>query len=147
LDLRAVLGYDVKLMAPDGIYEQAILDDAGEAAEGAYVTFGGVPPRKLTGKGAEWYQTYKQKFNSEPEAYAAYGYDAMKVALEAIRRAGVKDRAAIRDAVLATRDFEGVLGTWSFDENGDTTLTTMSGRQIKDGKFDDANAVLIEATS
>jgi branched-chain amino acid transport system substrate-binding protein len=144
-DLRAVLGNTVKFMGPDGIYEQAFLDDAGDAAEGAYITFGGVAAKKLTGKGAQWYQNYKAKFNSEPEAYAAYGYESMKVALDAIQRAGRKDRAAIRDAVFATRDYDGVLGRWSFDQNGDTTLTTMSGRQVKGGKFDDDNAVTLEA--
>jgi branched-chain amino acid transport system substrate-binding protein len=144
-DLRAVLGNDIKIMGPDGIYEQAFIDDAGDASEGTYVTFGGVPPSKLTGKGAEWYAAYKAKFNGEPEAYAAYGYEAMKVALDALGRAGKKDREAIRAAVFATKNYAGVLGNWSFDANGDTTLTTMSGRQVKDGKFDDANAVTLQA--
>jgi branched-chain amino acid transport system substrate-binding protein len=144
-DIRAVMGNNVKFMGPDGIYEQAFLDDAGDAAEGALITFGGVPPSKLTGKGAEWYQNYKRKFNAEPEAYAAYGYEAMKVALDGIQRAGVKDRTKIRDAIMATSDYDGVLGKWSFDRNGDTTLSAMSGRQVKGGKFDDANAVILEA--
>jgi len=144
-DLRAVLGANVLLMGPDGIYEQAFLDDAGEAAEGMYITFGGVAPSKLTGKGAAWYGAYKARFGSEPEAYASYGYEAAKVALDAIERAGAKDRAAIRDAVFATRDFDGVLGVWSLDQNGDTTLTNMSGRQVVGGKFDDDNAVVLSA--
>lgn len=143
-DLRSTLGGSVRLMGPDGIYEQAFIDAAGQAAENAYITFGGVPASKLTGKGAEWYQAYKQQFNAEPEAYASYGYEAAKVALAAIQRAGRKDRAAIRDAVFQTRDYQGVLGTWSFQPTGDTTLTTMTGRQVKNGKFDDANAVLLE---
>ena len=50
-DLRATLGNDVKLMGPDGIFEQAFIDAAGPAAEGTYITFGGVPPSKLTGAG------------------------------------------------------------------------------------------------
>ncbi len=135
-DLRATLGPSVKLMGPDGIFEEAFLKDAGEAAEGTYVTFGGLPPDKLTGKGADWYRKYKDKFKSEPEAYTAYGYEACQVAVAAIERAGKKDRAAIRDAVFATKDFDGVLGKWSFDQNGDTTLTTMSGQQVKNGKFE-----------
>jgi len=44
------------------------------------------------------------------------------------------DRAAIRDAVMSTKDFKATR-TWSFDANGDTTLTTMSGNTIKDGKW------------
>jgi branched-chain amino acid transport system substrate-binding protein len=144
-DIRAVVGDQVKLMGPDGLYQQAFLDDAGAAANGAFITFGAVAPSKLTGKGAEWYRSYKARFNAEPEVYAAYGYEATRVALDAIKRAGKKDRNAIREAVLATRDYEGVLGRWSFDQNGDTTLTTISGREVKDRKFDDANAVTLEA--
>ena len=144
-DLRAVLGNSVKFMGPDGIYEQAFLDDAGDAADGSYITFGGVPPSKLAGKGGEWYQSYKRRFNAEPEAYAAYAYESIKVAFDAIQKAGAKDRAKIRDAVFATKDYDGVLGKWSFDQNGDTSLTQMSGRQVKGGKFDDANAVTLEA--
>jgi hypothetical protein len=69
----------------------------------------------------------------------------MQVALAAIQRAGRKDRAAIRDAVFATQNYDGVLGAWSFDQNGDTTLTAMSGRQVVAGRFDEAHAVVLAA--
>jgi branched-chain amino acid transport system substrate-binding protein len=144
-DLRSVLGNDIKLMGPDGIYEQAFIDDAGDASEGTYVTFGGVGASKLTGKGADWYAAYKAKFNGEPEGYASYGYESAKVALNAIAQAGTKDREAIRAAVFATSNYDGVLGNWSFDANGDTSLTTMSGRQVVNGKFDEDNSVVLQA--
>jgi branched-chain amino acid transport system substrate-binding protein len=143
-DLKAAMP-DVKIMGPDGIYEKAFIDAGGAAAEGTYITFGGVPAPKLTGKGADWYRKYKDQFKAEPEAYASYGYEAARVALDAIQRAGKADRAAIRDALFATKDYDGVLGKWSFDRNGDTTLTQMSGRQVKGGKFDDENAVVLKA--
>ncbi len=129
----------VKIMGPDGIFETEFINAAGkDAAEGVYVTFGGVPPDKLTGDGKTWYEAYKKKFNAEPEAYAAYGYDAAKILIAAINKscATPTDRKAIRDAVFATKDYKGVLGTYSFDENGDTTLTDMSGQQVKSGKFE-----------
>jgi branched-chain amino acid transport system substrate-binding protein len=144
-DLRSVLGNDIKLMGPDGIYEQAFIDDAGDASEGTYVTFGGVGASKLTGKGADWYAAYKAKFNGEPEGYASYGYESAKIALNAIAQAGTKDREAIRAAVFATSNYDGVLGNWSFDANGDTSLTTMSGRQVVNGKFDEDNSVVLQA--
>ncbi len=144
-DLRATLGNSVRLMGPDGIYEQAFIEAGGQAAEDAYITFGGVAPQKLTGKGADWYKRYKDQFKSEPEAYAAYGYEAAKVVLDGLGKAGVKDRAKVRDAVFGTKDFDGALGKWSFGPTGDTSLTTMSGRQVKSGKFDDANSVTLEA--
>ncbi len=38
--------------------------------------------------------------------------------------------------MAATTDYEGLLGRWSFDVNGDTSLTVMSGNTIKNGKFE-----------
>ncbi|HEX5504550.1 MAG TPA: branched-chain amino acid ABC transporter substrate-binding protein [Thermomicrobiales bacterium] len=134
-DLRAVLGNDFKMMGPDGIFEQGFLDAAGDAAEGTYFSFGGLPPQQLQGKGADWYKNYKAKYNIEPQAYAAYGYEAASVVIDALKRAGKKDRAAIRQALMATKDWDGVLGKWSFTDTGDTTLTAMSINQAKDGKF------------
>jgi branched-chain amino acid transport system substrate-binding protein len=142
-DLRAA-DYTGKFMGPDGIYEDAFLEAAGDAAEGTYLTFGGLPADKLTGKGKEWYDAYKAKFSSEPEVYAVYGYEAVNVALNAINQVCKKDRAAILDAVFATKDFDGVLGKWSFDANGDTSLTAMSGVQVKSGKFDTANTTVLK---
>lgn len=135
-DLRSA-GLNVKYMVPDGCYEKAFIQAAGaENVEGsAFITFGGVPPDRLTGKGKEFYENYKKKYNSEPEGYAAYGYEAAKVVLDSIARAGKKDRGAIVAAAAATKDFEGALGKWSFDANGDTTLKTMSGNTVKNGEF------------
>lgn len=126
----------VKFMGPDGMFEKALIDAAGKDAEGVYATFGGVPAKELKGTGQKWYDSYKKKYNSEPEAYAAYGYESVKVIVDAINTVCKNDRAAIRDAVLNTKNFNGVLGTWSFDQNGDTTLTTLSGNVVKNGKWE-----------
>lgn len=136
-DLRAVLGKDVKLFGPDGLFEQAFLDAAGDAAEGTYFSFGGIPPEQLQGKGADFVKKYKDKYKTDLSAYTAYAYEAMNVTLDGIKRAGKKDRAAIRDAIMATKDWDGVLGKWSFEpDTGDSTLTTMSISQAKGGKFE-----------
>jgi len=135
-DLRSS-GYANKLMVPDGCFETAFLDSAGrENLEGnTFVTFGGVPANQLVGKGKSFYETYKQKFNAEPEAYSSYAYEATKVVLHAIEKAGKKDRAAILKEAMAIKDFDGILGKWSFDNNGDTTLKVMSGSTVKEGQF------------
>ncbi|MBD2775610.1 branched-chain amino acid ABC transporter substrate-binding protein [Iningainema tapete] len=125
----------VKFMGPDGIFDRAFVDGASTAAEGVYATFGGVSPRELTGVGKTWYESYKQKFNQEPEAYAAYGYEAAMVVLNGVNQVCKNDRVAIKNAVLGTKNFSGVLGKWSFDSNGDTTLTKMSGNFVKNGRW------------
>ena len=144
-DIRAAAGPNLSLMGPEGLYDQDLIDAAGQAAEGVYVTTTRVPASKLTGKGADWFAAYKAKYNAEPEAYTPNTYEATGVLLDAIKRAGVKDREAIRAALFATKGYDGIFGKWSFDPNGDPTPAMLSGRQIKNGKFDEPNAVLLTA--
>jgi branched-chain amino acid transport system substrate-binding protein len=133
----AAAGIGAMLMVPDGCLEQVFIDSAGAAnLEGrCFVTFGGLPPEKLEGKGGEFVARYKERYGETPEAYAVYGYEAACVALRAIATAGSKDRRAISDAALAIRDFDGALGHWGFDANGDTTLRTLTVNVVKNGRF------------
>lgn len=135
-DLRSG-GYEGMFMVPDGCFEQAFIEAAGAANLNGktYITFGGLPAEKMTGKGAEFRDAYKLKFGDDPEAYASYGYEAARVVLQAIALAYTKDRAGILEAISATKDFNGVLGKWSFDANGDTSSRVMSGQTVQDGKF------------
>lgn len=132
------VGATGKIMVPDGCFEEAFIQAAGadNANERVYVTFGGVPPEKLVGQGAEFVKAYRAKFNAEPEAYAVYGYMSAKVALDAIKAAGVKDRAAISAAAAKVAYEDSALGKFSFTEHGDTTMSTMSGNIIRGGKFE-----------
>ena len=89
-----------------------------------------------SGRGKEFVERYKAKYKTMPEGSAVYGYESGLVAVEAIKRAGKKDRAAITDACLAIRDFDkGALGKWSFDANGDTTMSTLSVMKVENGDF------------
>jgi branched-chain amino acid transport system substrate-binding protein len=131
-------GYEGNLMVPDGCVELAFIESAGPdmLEDRTYATFGGLPATQLTGKGAEFLARYRERYGSDPEVYAVYGYEAAAAALTAIERAGKKDRAAILGAVAGIRDFDGALGRWSFDENGDTSLRTMSGQVVRAGTFE-----------
>ena len=128
----------VKFMGPDGLYSPAMIEQATPAAvnDNVYVTFAALPPDKLpTDVGKRFYKDYLEAYKSEPIGWAMYAYQSALVALDAIKRAGKKDRAAILEAVRQTKDFEGVTGKFSFDENGDTNRTDMVGWAVKDGKF------------
>ncbi len=135
-DLRAVLGANFTIMAADALYDADFIQSAGPAAEGTYITFGGIPADKLSGAGAAWYRRYLARYRIEPGPYAAYGYEATAVILEGIRRVGKPDRDAVREAVLGTNGRSGILGVWSFTKTGDTTLTSFSGLQVRSGKVE-----------
>jgi branched-chain amino acid transport system substrate-binding protein len=69
---------------------------------------------------------YKRRFG-QPQLDAIFGYEAMSLMLDAIKRAtdgGTKPavRSQVRDAIFATRDRHSVLGTYSIDPDGDTTM-------------------------
>ncbi|MBF8289354.1 MAG: Extracellular ligand-binding receptor [Chloroflexi bacterium] len=142
-DLREAMP-DIMLMGPDGIYEDAFIEAAGDAAEGTYLTFGGQTADQYTGDAAKWRDEFRTKYGPDSiEVYTIYGYEAANVVLAAIEtasKAGAKDAAALRAGTLAaltaTKDFKGVLGTWSFDANGDTSNKVFSGSVIKSGKFE-----------
>lgn len=141
-DLRAVgmTADKVKFMGPDGIQTTTFIDAAGsDIAEGTYATIAGLPADRLGDKGQNYYKMYKEKFGLEAESYGIYGYEAANVSLAAINQACKKDRQAIRDAIFAVKDFDGVLGKWSFDANGDTTLSDVQGFIAQGGKWVNAN--------
>lgn len=125
------------MMGPDGTYEQAMIDSAGgDVLDGRFhCTFGGLPPEQLTGKGNEFVVEYAKTFGGPPsEAYAVYGYECGLAALASVRAAGAKDRPAIIRACAGIgrdRPFEGATGAWTFDANGDTTSSVMSGQVVR----------------
>ena len=134
-DLRGA-GYKGLFLGPDGINTESMITGSGvDIAEGIYATQAGTPVDQLGERGKGYLEKYKAKYGGAPEAYGIYGYDAAGAALAAINKVCSKDRAAIRDAVFAIKDFDGALGKWSFDANGDTTLSTVVGYKAVGGKW------------
>jgi len=123
----------VSFIGPDGLFEQELLKAATcDAAIGVdmRITFASKPFEQMTGKGAEIYKLYKERYKIEPTSYALYSWEAGQVVIDAIKRADAKDREKIRAAIAATKDFDGLNGKWSFDANGDTTMDVMSGFKV-----------------
>jgi branched-chain amino acid transport system substrate-binding protein len=144
-DLGLVAARGVKYMGPDGLYEDELLKAATCDAVMAVdfrMTFASLPFEKMKGVGASTYENYKKKFGKEPTGYALYSAEAARVALDGIKRAAsqidkamaAKDikaaRDAVRQAIANTKNFDGLNGKWSFDENGDTSIETMSGFKV-----------------
>ncbi|MGZ4176881.1 MAG: branched-chain amino acid ABC transporter substrate-binding protein [Solirubrobacteraceae bacterium] len=75
--------------------------------------------------GKDFLAAYKAKYGSaNPDPYAIYGYEVMKLGLETIAKLGSKgsDKSAVLSALFSTTNRSSVLGTYGFDKNGDTTL-------------------------
>jgi len=75
--------------------------------------------------GRDFLAAYKAKYGvSNPDPYAIYGYEVMKLGLDTVKGLGPKgnDKAAVLKALFATKNRPSVLGNYGFDKNGDTTL-------------------------
>ncbi len=132
---------EVAFIVPAGVYVDTYLSQGGDDAEGTWVTFGGLPESELSAEGQEFVKSYQQKYDDEIQPYTPYAYEAANVMLDAIERASeeaggdVPDRQAVLEQIFATEDYKGVLGTWSFDEDGDTTLSKLSILRVEGGEF------------
>ncbi|MGD9715183.1 MAG: branched-chain amino acid ABC transporter substrate-binding protein [Thermomicrobiales bacterium] len=143
-DMRGVMSAeDVVFLGPDGLNNQAFLDGAADAAEGAYITFAGYTADKLLeggGPGADYVTRISERLGlsegDAPDAYALYAYESMVVTLQAIDRAGVNDRAEILNQMWNTEGFVSLMGTtWSFNDEGDTDSTIIGLAQVIDGRI------------
>jgi branched-chain amino acid transport system substrate-binding protein len=110
------LGIDCPFVGGEGWDSPVLIQIAGKSADGNYYTdhFSANDPSPRVQK---FVQEYRAKYGSIPDALAALWYDGARLMAQALQRAGSADPEKIRDALAGTRDFEGVTGRISIDEN------------------------------
>jgi len=128
----------IKLFGPDGVAESAFSTKLGSDVEKrTWITNPTLDPKLYPASAQQFFQKFKAKYGVDPQPYAIYGYEAMSVVLEAIKRAGAKgnDRAAVVKSFFETKGRDSVLGKYDIDENGDTTLSDYGGDKVEGGKL------------
>ncbi len=123
------LGSPFKYLGSPSSQHRDALNLAREAAEGIYAIADFVPGQ--TEANRKYAEDYKKEYNEEYDGLSAWTYDGLKILVNAIKKAG-EDRAKIREAILATQGYKGVLGSFSFTPNGDG-LHEVSVVQIEKG--------------
>jgi branched-chain amino acid transport system substrate-binding protein len=120
---------DAKIFGGDGVCTSSYTNasEGGVPASVAPQIYCTVATQDLSAYpgGEKFLAAFKKKYGeSNPDPYAIYGYEDMKLALDTIAGLGDKgnDRSAVLDALMSTKDRKSVLGTYGFDSNGDTTL-------------------------
>jgi len=129
-----------KLFGSHVLTQRDFLEAIGPLGRRTYLTAPALDQR-LYPPGARAFATaYRHAFHRAPGLWAIYGYEAMRVTLDAIRAAGAKgnDRQAVVNAFFKTRDRRSVLGTYSIDQDGDPTITSYGGYRVVRGapRFD-----------
>ncbi len=128
------IGLNAAWMGGDGIFEASLASLAGEGvADGTYSTMLGVDPHMVP-EAKDFVTRYEARFGTIG-SFSTYGYDAACVLIDAIRRAGKKDRQAILDEMKKTHDFPGILGPINFDKKGDAIGKSVGVFRMENGKF------------
>jgi len=128
----------MKLFGPDGVAESAFTTKVPASLQSrTFITNPTLDPKLYPPAAQDFFKKYKAKYGKAPEPYAIYGYEAMQDALLAIQNAGAKgnDRQAVIDQFFQIKDRDSVLGKYSIDENGDTTLSDYGGDKVKGGQL------------
>ena len=110
------LGITNPFVGGEGWDSPALLQVAGKSADGNFYAnhFSAADPDPIVQK---FVQSYQAKYHSSPDALAALWYDGARILAQAIQQAGTTDPAKLRDALAAIKDFPGVTGKISIDEN------------------------------
>jgi branched-chain amino acid transport system substrate-binding protein len=130
------LGAKFQVMGGDAMDNPQIVEIGGAAVEGfVHTTFPYDPSMKnMSPMAKKFTDNWKKAFPSkEPNVNAALGYDTYLLVLDAIKRAGKAEPAAITKALVATKGFEGVTGSTTINATHDAEKP-VGLVQIKDGK-------------
>jgi branched-chain amino acid transport system substrate-binding protein len=126
------MNLNAPVMGVDAIYSNALIDLGGQSVEGVLLP-GFFHESTDNPVAKNFIKAYKEKYKQNPATYAAYAYDAAKIVLDAVAKAGT-DRKAIRDYIAKVKGFQGATGINTFDENGDVMKDPLR-LVIKDGQF------------
>lgn len=117
---------NVKTMGADGHFSADFLKAAGEAAVGHYLSS---PDFSAFAEGyASFLEKRAAKFGGDPlSVFHAHAYDATNILFAALEKVAVENsdgsltipKGALRDAIFATKDFQGLTGTLSCSATGD----------------------------
>lgn len=134
----------VRIIGPDGQFEPIdYIQASGGAAEGNYVTFLAPDLEKIPAA-ANFRTAFKAKYGVA-SSYGPLAYEAANIILEAIKKAGKADRAAVRDAVRATKNYRGILGVpITFDDKGDVTGGVIFVYQVKGAGFEQVKTIVVK---
>jgi branched-chain amino acid transport system substrate-binding protein len=124
------------LLGGSSMVDESFTAQIGAAGANTYLTTPVLEPRFYPASARRVLSDYRRSFGAAGGAYALYGYEAMSVVLDAIRRAGAKgnDRQVVIDRFFATRDRSSVLGRYSIQADGETTLRRYGVDRVVNGR-------------
>ncbi len=125
-------GVEVPMLASDGAFLGATIDEAAGTAEGMYVSAFAPSPENVANEA--WIEAYQAVEYRDPDTYSVNGYVAMEVLTEGVREAGSLEAGAIAQA-LREHTLPTLLNGLTYQPDGDLDDAQIWIYQVQDGQF------------
>ncbi|MGA2092947.1 MAG: ABC transporter substrate-binding protein [Sedimentisphaerales bacterium] len=110
-----------------------VIKIAGDAAEGTVYSFPSYDPEKGDETILTFAKKFKERYGVLPDPEAAFSYDAMKILCSVISEVG-SDPVKIKNTLYQVKNYRGVTGETSFDQNGDV-IKPIGFKKVEQGKY------------
>ena len=125
-------GVSATMLASDGAFLSATIDEAVGAAEGMYVS--SFAPSPATVADSQWIKEYQAIDYRNPDTYSINGYSALMLLAEGAKKANSLESGKIESS-LRSGSINSLLGQLNYDDKGDLTKPTVYVFQVKDNAF------------
>lgn len=136
-DAAAASNPSVKLFAPSALYDPGFVAGLSPAVRGLYVSVPGFRPQDLPAAAGPFVSQFTSTYGHAPLPQAMFGYEAMSALLAVLRQAGsqANNRSTVVHDFLNLRNRQSVLGSYSMDGSGDTSLAAFLFSRAQRGKL------------
>jgi len=126
------LGLNVPVLGGDGYDSPKLVELAGKEALNQVYFTNHYSSKDDSPEVVKFKEAFNAKYGKDPDAFNALGYDLAYFLADAIERAGEAEPLKIKDALAATKDFQGITGTLSVDEKHNP-VKAITIIEMKDG--------------
>lgn len=127
----------LRLLGPSTMVNAQFAQAIGAAGGETYLTTPILPLGAYSAAAQRVLREYRKQFGEAGGAYVLYGYEAMSVVLAAIAAAGPhgNEREAVTERFFAMRARDSVLGRYSIDADGDTSIARYGVERVRGGQL------------
>lgn len=126
------LGLNIPILGGDGYDSPKLLELAGKDALNKVYFTNHYSSNDTTEDVVKFKESYNAEYKKDPNAFNALGYDMAYFLADALKRAGEADSDKVKEALASTKDFKGITGTLSVDENHNA-VKSITILEVKDG--------------
>jgi len=137
LNMAAKAAPNAKLFGSSSLADPAFLSALSGAATNVYVSVPGIPSGQLNSEAKAFISAFKQRYGHAPDGQAIFGYAAMETLLSVMHKAGksANNRDTVAKDFLAVKNEASVLGPFSIDSDGNTTLNSFVLNRVRGGSL------------